>query len=569
MPVLVALLVLVEGTADRVAETSSPVVSPTRDDPFVAAVSEAAGGVRGRRAGRTTPSRWPWGAGALGVLPLLATGSMLVAVLLRQHCRTTLWASPDQFTHACYSDIPALYGTAGLAGGAVPYLDAVGGEHLAQPVGTGFGLWLLSLVVPGGQDETRWAFDVAAVVVAVALVATVLAVAALARRRPWDAALVALSPAVLTGSLISLDLVAVALTVLGVLALARERPVLAGVLVGLALTTRPIAVVVLLALLLLAVRTGRWAAVGTTTAAALLTWLLADVPVLVLSGEGWRAYWSAAWSSPPGYGSLWLLPRLVGEEVGTAVAPVLPGWAGFAGVAVVVAAVLVVLLLPAGVRADLRPRHPWVWLPVAAVVVAAPFLIVRVAPALLDGASGLGIDGPVRWFAVVGYGLVLVGVGLFTLSTARRPRLPAVVLLLVVGVLITSPSMPVQAGLWVLPFAALAVPRWRDLLVWGSVEAAYATGTWFYLYGMSVENRGLPPWAYALLLLARVAALLWLAWRAVAVSRRPEDDVVRAPRAEDLLDDGRDDDPAAGDLEDAPDALVVSIGANGWTPRTL
>ena len=38
--------------------------SPTREDPLVAAVSEAAGGVRGRRAGRPERTRLPWGAGA-------------------------------------------------------------------------------------------------------------------------------------------------------------------------------------------------------------------------------------------------------------------------------------------------------------------------------------------------------------------------------------------------------------------------------------------------------------------------------------------------------------------------
>jgi len=122
------------------------------------------------------------------------------------------------------------------------------------------------------------------------------------------------------------------------------------------------------------------------------------------------------------------------------------------------------------------------------------------------------------------------------------------VLLLVVGVLVVGVAIPVQASLLVLAFAALALPSWRDLLLWGAVEAAYATGTWFYLYAQSEPSRGLPPWAYAMLLVARVAALGWLAWRAVEVSRDPRLDAVRAT--------GRDD-PAAGDLEDAPDAVVV------------
>ncbi len=263
-----------------------------------------------------------------------------------------------------------------------------------------------------------------------------LAVAALARHRPWDAALVALSPVVATGALVSLDLVAVALAVLGVLAFSRERPVLAGVLVGLAVTTRPLAVVVLLALVLLAVRTGRWAAVGTTGAAAVLAWLLTNVPVLVLSSEGWGAYWSAAWSSPPGYGSLWLLPRLVGDEVGTGAVPPVPGWVGFAGVGRGrSSARWCSRCCRATCARTCGPRNPWVWLPVLAAVV------VRAVPARA-GRSGRAprrrrprdrrarcAGGP--WS---GYAVVLVAVALLTLSAERRPRLPAVVLLLLVGV---------------------------------------------------------------------------------------------------------------------------------------
>lgn len=531
--------------------------SPSREDPLVGFLSESSGGVLGRHAGSRSPSRAPWGAaGALGVLPLLAVGTLGVAVLLRQHCRTTLWASPDQFTHACYSDVPALYVSSGLDAGTLPYLEsAAGGQHLAQPVGTGFVLWLLSVVAPEGPAEVRWAFDLAVVLVAVALVALVLAVAALARRRPWDAALVALSPAVAATALVSLDLLFVALAVLGVLAFARGRPVAAGVLLGLAASGRPIAVLVLVALWLLAVRTGRWLAVGSVSGAAALTWAVVNVPVLVLAADGWRAYWQAQWAAPAGYGSLWLLPRLVSDEVGSGSLPPLPTWVSFVGLGLVVVAGVVWALLPRDLREDLRPGGPWVVVPLAVALVVVPPLLVRFGSGVLGRAAGLRMEGSVRWWALVATVAVLVAVALFVLSAPRRPRLPVVVLLLVLGVLAVAPTVPVQAGLWVLPFAALAVPRWRDLLVWGAVEAAYATGTWLYLYGLSVENRGLPPWAYALLVVLRFAACGWLAYRAVSLSRQPQDDVVRAAP-------GHDDDPAAGDLEDAPDALVVTFAGD-------
>ena len=453
-------------------------VAPSRDDGVVRAASEVAGGPAGSHVGVGRHGRWT----ATPLLVLAVTATTGLAVLARQHCRTTLWASPDQFTHACYSDLPAVYLTSGLDAGAVPYLDPVGGAFLAAPVGTGGLLWMLSQLVPGdlvAGEAALWLFDLGVLLIALAAVATVLAVVGLSGRRPWDGALVALSPVLVTGSLVSVDLVAVALAALGVWSFARRRPALAGVLLGLAATVRPITGLVLLALFLLGVRTGRRRPVRVALLAAAVVVLAANLPVLIASPEGWWAYPASLLEAPVGYGSLWLLPQLAGYPVPASVA---------------------------------------------------------------------------RWVAAVLALLVVVAVALFVLGVRRRPRFAVVVLLLVVGVLVVGVAIPVQTTLLVLPFAALALPRWKDLLVWGALEAAYATGTWFYLYAQSEPSRGLPPWAYAMLLTARVAALCWLAWRAVEVSRDPALDPVRSPSED---PHGARDDPAAGELEDAPDALVV------------
>lgn len=453
----------------------SHAVSPTREDPVARAASEVVGGPAGRHLDGPRTSGWT----AARVLALLTVPTLVLAVLTRQHCRTTGFASPDQFTHACYSDLPALYVSSGLARGVLPYLQSADGAYLAQPVGTGGLLALLALLAPEGSRAAVWVFDLGVLLVAAALVATVLAVVALADRRPWDAALVGLSPVVVVAGLVSLDLVAVALAAGAVGAWARQRPVPAGVLLGLAVAVRPTAVVVLVAWWLLALRAGRLRMLAGTTVAALLAWGAVNLPVLALSPAGWAAYWSSLLEARAGYGSLWLLPQLAGASL----------------------------------------------------------------PAAL-----------VRWGSLAALVTAVAAVGVLVLSTGRRPRLPAVVVVLLVAAFVVAPTVPVQASVWLLPFAALAVPRWRDHLVWAGAEAAYATGTWLYLYGLSVPERGMAPWAYAVLLVVRLGAMCWLAVQAVRLARDPLRDPVRSPL--DAAGLGRDD-PAAGDLEGAPDALVV------------
>ena len=453
----------------------SHAVSPTREDPVARAASEVVGGPAGRHLDGPRTVAWT----APGVLALLTVPTLVLAVLTRQHCRTTGFASPDQFTHACYSDLPALYVSSGLARGVLPYLQSADGAYLAQPVGTGGLLALLAWLAPEGSRAAVWVFDLGVLLVDAALVATVLAVVALADRRPWDAALVGLSPVVVVAGLVSLDLVAVALAAGAVGAWARQRPVLAGVLLGLAVAVRPTAVVVLVAWWLLALRAGRLRMLAGTTVAALLAWGAVNLPVLALNPAGWAAYWSSLLEARAGYGSLWLLPQLAG---------------------------------------------------------APP-------PAAL-----------VRWGSLAALVAAVAAVGVLVLSTGRRPRLPAVVVVLLVAAFVVAPSVPVQASVWLLPFAALAVPHWRDHLVWAGAEVAYATGTWLYLYGLSVPERGMAPWAYAVLLVVRLGAMCWLAVQAVRLACDPLRDPVRSPL--DAAGLGRDD-PAAGDLEGAPDALVV------------
>lgn len=463
------------------------VVAPTRDDPVARALSPVVGGPAGSR--RASVQRGWWTAAR--VLVVLAMAVVALGVVQKEHCRSEGWSSPDQFFHTCYSDLPAMYQTAGLRDGIMPYLEPAGGTHLDQPVLTGTVMWAVAKVVPSGDlaRQTLWYVDLSTVVIALLVIALVLiTVRSAGRRRPWDAALVALSPLLMLSALVSLDLLGVVLAAGGLLAWGRRRPWWAGVLLGLGVTARTYPVVLLLALALLAVRTGRWGAWLRTACATVVTVLVVLVPWAVVNVDGLRPAYRSWRDSSAGYGSLWLLPQTLFAE----------------------------------------PRPRW-------------------ARAIGLHAEAFS-PGTVTALAVVGLVVAVLAGLLLTLAAPSRPRVAQVAFVVLAIVVVTGKSWPVQASLWLLPLAALARPRWRDHLIWAGAEATYFVAVWLFIAASSNPDRALPgPW-YGAILLVRVAAVAWLVVVVVRDMWRPERDPVRAVGV---------DDPLAGPLEGADDALVV------------
>jgi hypothetical protein len=312
-----------------------------------------------------------------------------------------------------------------------------------------------------------------------------------------------------------------------------------------------------------AVRHTAVAAVVLTLAALLATALLAGAhrrrpwdamafaaaPVLVLSGLiGWDLLAVACVA-----GAMWAWSRerqlMTGALIG--------GGAGFAAwpLALLVAIVLL------GVRAG-RPGGSLQVVAAALatwVGISAPAYLWRPDgwrsywERLLDAPPGLGslwqlpeafgrLAGVTLANRVQLLGLLLVlAFAVWVAATApRRPRVPQLALLVIVGALLVSKSVPVQASLWVLPFAVLARPRWRDLLIWQACEFFYFLATWWHLGGYTGASGGGDDAIYPFAVLVRTAGLLWLAAMVLRDVRWPWCDPVRA--------DGLEDDPAGGTL---------------------
>src|SRR5690349_2556981 len=133
-------------------------------------------------------------------------------------------------------------------------------------------------------------FNISALGLSLAWFATVWATSKLAARRIWDAALVAGSPIVIFQIFTNFDALATAFATGAVLAWARRKPVLAGALIGLGVAAKLYPILLLIPLTLIGLRTGRLREVGKTALAAVVAWLLVNLPIMVMFPRGWSEF---------------------------------------------------------------------------------------------------------------------------------------------------------------------------------------------------------------------------------------------------------------------------------------
>lgn len=451
-------------------------VHATRDDGVVAALSEVVGGPVGDHAG---PRRGR-GPTVLGVLLALTALTFALGLVSKGACAADGWSTtdPSRFTHVCVSDVPDVYSGDGLVELAWPW-SADPGTRARYPVTeepAAVGLWTYAAarvthVLSGSPDVTE--------------------------RYDQPTATLAASDEVDGERRLFVIVNAVGLALLALLATAalaaahRRRP---------------------------------WDAAG-----------FAVAPVLVVAGTvSWDLLPVAAVA-----GALWAWSRgravLAGALVGAGAA----------------AGVWPVLLLLALALVCLRERRPAALLPSTVTAVAA--WAVLNAPAYLSGraqwerfweaawergadqgtlwtivdqAGGLSreVGLPVAWTLI---GLWTLGVTALVLLAPARPRLSQVALLLVAGVLLLSLSYEPEQALWLLPLAALARPRWRDLVVWQACEVVFLALHWWWRGGLLDRGDATGPQFYWVAIGIHVAGTLWLVAMVVRDVWWPEDDVVR------------------------------------------
>jgi uncharacterized membrane protein len=143
-----------------------------------------------------------------------------------------------------------------------------------------------------------------------------------------------------------------------------------------------------------------------------------------------------------------------------------------------------------------------------------------------------------------------LGICAIALSAPRRPRLAPLCLLVVVAFLLSNKIYSPQYSLWLVPLAALALPRWRLLAGWMIVDALLWVPTLAFQRGSSAG--GISQGYFVAALLLRDAAVLAICAVVVSEIYRPARDRLRA--------DGEDD-GCGGVLDGAADR--IRLGRQG------
>ncbi|MEV6163637.1 glycosyltransferase 87 family protein [Streptomyces sp. NPDC052052] len=285
-----------------------PVVRPTHQDEVAEAGSELIGGRSGRRSRIGGTALTP-----VAVVALVALGMFALGMVQKLPCYNWAWfrGAGSQYTHACYSDIPHLYAARGFSDGLLPYFDRLPGDmqYLEYPVLTGAFMQVASWLTPGGslqhREQLYWMVNAGMLMICAVVIAV--CVARTHRRRPWDGLLVALAPAFALTATINWDLLAVALTAAAMLMWSRGRVLAFGILIGLATAAKLYPVFLLGPVFVLCWRAGKWREFGSATLGAAMSWLVVNLPVMVLAPEGWKKFYTFSEERGIDFGSFWLI----------------------------------------------------------------------------------------------------------------------------------------------------------------------------------------------------------------------------------------------------------------------
>ncbi len=234
---------------------------------------------------------------------ILAVLAALVSFTKFSHCESTTWATPDQYIHACYSDLPSLFGERGLIDNKWPYASKT--NAVEYPVITGLVMYATSFVAHSPISY----FNINAIFLALLFIVVIL----IARRiKPEFAYLIPLAPAMVASLYINWDLWAIATMMLAIYWFDRKQNIYSAIAIAISISTKFLPVFLLFPIAFILWRQNRIKElvkyIGTTAG----VWIAINAPFALTTPTGWWRFYKLNMERQSDWGSLWLAFNYLG-----------------------------------------------------------------------------------------------------------------------------------------------------------------------------------------------------------------------------------------------------------------
>jgi uncharacterized membrane protein len=264
---------------------------------------------------------------AIVALAILAS---LISFVKFSHCESSGWATPDQYIHACYSDIPALYGERGLSKGEWAYSN--GSDSVEYPVLTGAVMWTLAHITPHGDNAVKNYFNINIFFIALLLILISLMIY---KFRPDFAYLYPLAPAGIASLYINWDLWAIISMVGAIIWFDRKKLDLSALALGISISTKFMPIFLLFPIAFIFLRRNQLKGALRYLLISAITFAAFNLPVYLSTPEGWLRFYQLNISRGSDWGSLWYALTALGFNLANLnYLSILILLAGFAAIAI-------------------------------------------------------------------------------------------------------------------------------------------------------------------------------------------------------------------------------------------
>ena len=227
----------------------------------------------------------------------LAIFAALLSFTKFSQCEGTNWATPDQYIHACYSDLPSLFGERGMDENTWPYASDT--NAVEYPVLTGLVMYATSFVAHSPISY----FNFNALLLALLFICVVFIVRKI---QPEFTYLVPVAPAMIASLYINWDLWAIATMMLAIYWFDRKAYLYSSVALAVSISTKFLPVFLLLPILFILWRSNQIRELVKYALTTGALWLAINLPFALTTPTGWWRFYKLNMEREADWGSLWL-----------------------------------------------------------------------------------------------------------------------------------------------------------------------------------------------------------------------------------------------------------------------